>query len=237
MGMWGRLWTGCAVVAVASAAPNAAAEVVFFDDFESYGSNSVLNWTPPAGSPWTVTDGTVDLIEDPNQWGLDASNGAGLLDGGDFFLDLDGSTSNPGLLMSIDLGALSSVTAGGPGPFTNLVAGRTYQLEFIMSGNQRSGSDVAEIGVMLGGNAGTTVLLTESLASTDPWTLYTALFTYAAGDRIYFQNNGNNNIGVLLDNVRLSVVPVPPAAALGLLGFGLVGLMRRNAAKRAQTTA
>lgn len=228
--MGSSMWKMAGTLAVVCGiGPVAAAEVVFFDNFESYitntsANNSQLNWNPPATSPWTVTDGTIDIIEDGNQWGLDASTGSGLLDGGDFFLDMDGSTGNAGVLMSIDLGAIGGVASGGPGPFTNLIDGQTYQLEFIMSGNQRSGSDTAEIGVVLGDN----VLISQNLTSTSPWTIYSALFTYSTGDQLFFRNLGGDNIGVLLDNVRISVVPVPPAAALGFLGFGMVAWMRKR---------
>jgi hypothetical protein len=207
---------------------SATASTVFYDNFEGYGGGTQENWSPPAGSPWIVTDGTIDLIHSSNPWGLSASTGTGLFDGGNYFLDLDGGTLNAGTLFSINLDNLSSVTAGGPGPFMDLIAGRSYRVAFIMAGNQRGGTDTVNLGVAFGTDLSTaTQLDTISLSSTSPWTEYSFDFIHQAGASIYFDNLGGDNVGALLDNVYISIIPVPPAAGLILLGMVGIGLRRR----------
>lgn len=220
------------VAAVALAAPGAhAATVVFFDNFESYkpvtsGNDSSLNWIPPATSPWVVQNGTIDLVETGN-YGLTAA-----ANGGRFFLDLDGSMSNAGELLSIDLSNLGSVSGVTPGPFINLVAGNSYELRFLMAGNQRTNTpDSITFGVVVGTNVGAPVASQNFvLARTSPWQEYVFNFVYQPNARIFFTNAGGDNQGVLLDNVKISLVPVPAAAGLGLMGMGLLPLIRRRKA-------
>lgn len=225
-----------AVVFIFTAGTASAVSVMFYDDFESYRTSSQLNWSPPTGSPWTVMDGTIDLIKSPNSWGLQPAPV-----GGSFFLDLDGSTNNAGLLMSIDLGNLSSVTAGGPGPFADLTVGQTYWLSFIMAGNQRSGSDNVDIGILIGGDPDDANVLMPiyGLAANSPWTGYSTSFTYAAGDKIFFNNLGGDNIGALLDNVKITTgkvhVPVPEPVSMVMLGCLGGGMFAARKLRRKQT--
>jgi len=151
-----------------------------------------------AFSNWNVTNGTVDAIQVGNIWGLNCVAGG--------CVDLDGSTGNAGDLISKD------------GFFVG-----TYTLEFSLSGNQRripSDSLVVSLGSF-----------SESftLDPTDPWQVFIRTVTVAAdGSKLSFSHAGGDNIGILLDNVSVSAVPIPAAAfmfAPALLGF--MGLRRK----------
>ena len=147
---------------------------------------------------WDVMNGTVDAIQAGNPWGLTClATGC---------VDLDGSTSNAGDLVSKD----------------GFFAG-TYTLEFSLSGNQRNNPSDGLL-VTLGNYSENFIL-----SPTDPWTTFIRTVTVATdGDKLSFIHAGGDNIGILLDNVSVSQVPVPAAAFLfapALLGF--LGLRRK----------
>ena len=145
-----------------------------------------------APTGWTVTDGTVDII------------GAGYIDflqGHGYYIDLDGSTNNAGV-MSTSLA---------------LIAGLTYTAEFSLAGNQRNGS-TESVAVSFGDAS-----LIYALPSSQAFATYSLVFSPAISGSyaLSFSNAGGDNVGALLDDVRVTAVPEPKSLEL-LLAGGLV---------------
>jgi hypothetical protein len=173
-----------ALLAVGSAAQGAT---VFTDNFDA--SISGLNVTPTG---WTVTDGTVDVV------------GGGLCVGG-LCVDLDGSTSNAGVLSH------SFALTGGV----------TYTAAFDLSGSQRGSND--DVTILFG-----TSSLVLSVLSGDPYASHSLNFTPAVSGSfdLSFSNAGGDNLGALLDNVEITTAEaaVPEPQTYVLIGLGLLTL-------------
>lgn len=182
----------------------ANATIIFEDNFDSYnGGMGALNYT--GFSPtWSVMDGTVDLI----------GNGYyDFLPGNGLYVDLDGSSSNAGIM-----GHLESLAPGD------------YTLSFDLAGNQRNSASeltTANIAVLLG--SGTAASTNISLAQNVGFTTYSLDFSITdlvdpSVVMISFGAAGGDNIGMLLDNVVLEDrMSVPEPGVLSLLALGLLG--------------
>ncbi len=183
----------CAFAAVAFAAlAPVAPAAIIFDDDFNGERGGLGTLNFSAFSKWNVSSGTVDLIGNGY---FDFLPGQGL------FVDLDGSTRDSGLFSTADF----SLTPG------------TYAVTFSLAGNHRGGSE--DVTVSFGDWSSTYRLL-----SNDPLTSRTVEVNIPAPTltRLTFQNAGGDNIGALLDDVRITAVPSPVGGAvLGLLGVTL----------------
>ena len=110
------LMVACLIPRTSEAVP------LFSDNFDS--ETLALNYAGFAN--WTVSDGTVDLIGNPAFFDLLPGNGR--------YVDLDGSTSNAGVMTSSALA---------------LTGGVTYDLTFSLAGSQRGDSNTVTYGIDL----------------------------------------------------------------------------------------
>jgi hypothetical protein len=189
----------CAVAGGVLASSAFADTVIFQDNFNAeHGGTGILNYN--AFANWTVSDGTVDLI------------GNGFFDffpGNGLYVDLDGSTGNAGTMTTTSSLGLS--------------AGMTYILQFDLGGSMRGDVNTAEVNVSVSN-------FNESFTfnSDMPLTHITRTFVANGDGFLSFAGSGGDNIGLILDNVQVTVVPLPTGAVLGGLGLGIAGVATRR---------
>lgn len=189
----------------------AGAVPVFEDTFDAEtgsgngaSGQSKTNYT--AFLNWTVSDGSVDLIAHTD-FGIDCFGGSGKC------VDLDGGTNNAGVLTSTAL----SLAAG------------IYQLSFELAGTDAGFSQAGSIAPNVVDFSVASFLVGQvTVNKGDPFASYGGVFTLPAPAvvSIVFANQGGDNFGAVLDNVKLELVPEPGTAAL--LAFGLAALSARR---------
>ena len=192
----------CAMFSLLSVSAGSSwASPIFFDDFNS--ENSGVGVSDYDGfANWTVSDGTVDLIGTP-PWDLQPSYG--------LYVDMDGSTSDAGRITSAPI---------------NLDPGE-YILSFDIAGNLR-GQGLDTILAQVGGGS----LLNLTVVAPDNVPFMPVSWTFnvpsAMAASISFEGVGGDNVGLLLDNVSLSIIPAPGSILLVGVGVGFVGWLRRR---------
>jgi hypothetical protein len=199
----------CAIALALLLVGQANASIVFSDNFNGYhGGVGVTNYTDFGGT-WSVSVGSVDLI----------GNGYfDFLPGNGLYIDMDGSTNKPGTMVSRTISL-------NPGD---------YVLSYQLAGSHRRPDSVNLVTAVV--NTSYTSR-TESLASNSPFTTFSDRFTVTGSDAvnvtISFAAGGvGDNMGMLLDNVKLEAVPEPATIAIWSI-LGVVGIAvgcRRKAA-------
>jgi len=151
---------------------------------------------------WDVTVQSVDLIHEP---------GFGILCQDTMCLDTNGSTGHGG--------TVTTKVSFDPG---------TYLVKFDISGNQRGGA-TDSLSLIFG-----SLIDTFFKDSADPFETITRIVTIGVSSTLSFAAPGTDtdNIGIILDNVSVSAVPLPaalPLFATAVGGMGLLGWRRRRA--------
>ncbi|MCC7374754.1 MAG: hypothetical protein IT581_08860 [Verrucomicrobiales bacterium] len=147
-------------------------------------AGSALILTAPAQAGfinWEVLNGSVDLAG-PGWWDLQPGNG--------LYVDLDGTTSDAGMLLSRTEFLFE--------------AGRQYQLQFELAGNLRNPLiDYAVVQVAMGSVFNKTFALRGDVG----FQLITEVFSVSTTQlaKLSFEGLGGDRVGLLLDDIRFSV--------------------------------
>lgn len=226
-----------ALLSSALATP-AVAQTAIAENFDSEaGGGTALSYN--SFSQFDVTNGSVDVLHQPNSFSLNCSGRGGSC------VDLDGTTNSGGTLTTKNALLFN--------------AGRLVTLLFDLSGNQRgAGSDNFFAGFDFGAGSGAVVndftfggcfgnfnfgsfgrvnSATACCTTYDaaPFSRYSISFTSGSTGTVkgFIGTDSVDSQGPILDNFSLSVagVPEPSIWALMFVGFGAVGSSMRRRTK------
>ncbi len=233
----GKSLAAAVVLIVAPLATQASAATVFYDDFDAEGGGATrLNYGGFAN--FDVSGGKVDLIGAGNLHKLVGSGS---------YVDLDGTRSGGGTLTTKQWFGFNT--------------GDLVTLSFAVSGNQRRQSLESDDALLagftfagftilkdytLGGAFGAENLGASNVARTSnsaltvwkaPYQIYTVSFLAGSAGALkaFIGTSSNDNVGPLLDNVRVTItsaVPEPSTWMMLILGFGLIGSRVRSSVAR-----
>jgi hypothetical protein len=191
-------------------AQSAHAVPVFQDDFNSYtGGLAIVN----TFGPWTVSQGSIDLIPESGNYNFYPGNGT--------YVDLNGTTNQYGGIATVQ-----SFAAGD------------YTLTFNLGGSVGGGGNVdptTKTTVVSLGDWSTIIPLAPGAGFT------TQSFSFhTTGGTLNFvsQAGGNANVGNILDNVALTDPPATPLPSTwtmligGFMGLGFVSYLGARRQKK-----
>ena len=191
-----------AATAVFALAGASQAATIFEDNFD----NEVLELNASLDK-WTVAPGSVDVIGPGGPFDFYPGNGN--------YLDMNGSSVSEGKI----------TTTGSLG----LVLGKKYTLTFSYGANTSTGAPPIVLSFGLGETTQSLSFETRP-ASMTMSDIYT--FTYdGKGDYLFFADTSgtpNDQGGPVLDNVKLSAVPLPAGGLLLLGALGGIAALRRR---------
>jgi hypothetical protein len=224
-----RLVSALALAASVALAAPASAATVFSDGFETdaagTGKTALNNWTVYFGN-------TVDVVAASNVFGITVGSPAS-----GNVIDIDG-TPGPGGIRTIqnfafNAGDLVTLTFDVGGAQRGSVSdnfGAGFFVDPTLASNITGTGLTSAPGVFFSPDQ---VSQAINIAGATPFTTSSISFTAtgAGSLQLGFRSLSADNVGPLLDNVRLDVtaaVPEPSTWALMLLGFGFVGAALRR---------
>jgi choice-of-anchor C domain-containing protein len=202
---------GAAIIAGSSAF---ATNVVLDGNFNN--SNGGFTTISSSFGPWTVTSGSIDLIggywQSPT--GPNAASG-----GTNGSVDMDGNS----------VGAISQVISG-------LTSGKTYTLQFYLSGNPDGAPTTKSLDVSIGSVVDQNFTYTNSgnTYSNMKYTLESLTFTAGPSDTLTFASQDPSSpgyYGPVIGGVSIAI-PEPSTWAMMLLGFAGLGYAGYRASRK-----
>ncbi len=209
------LLSAVAVAAVTSASAALATNVVIDGDFNNTNAAFQTIFSPSTFGPWTVTNGSIDLIGGYWQSPSGPNAAAGGTNGS---VDLDGDSPG-GIWQSI----------------SGLTSGKTYTLTFALSGNPDGGSPTKSVDVSIGSVANDNFTYTTGANShaNMMYTFESVSFTAGASNTLSFvSQDASSAYGPVVGDVSIAIPEASTWVMLlaGFAGLGFLGFRARRSA-------